>query len=337
MQRMKIKTLSLLAALLLTLIACEPLVPTPQSVVITATPPPPTPTFTPSPSPTVTVTPTLTTTPPPPTPTREPCAETEGVLLETSFRSNYLKTDVPYRIYFPPCYLQTQRRYPYVLLLHGLEATGQTPLTGQQWLDLGVIAALERGLQFGRLPPMALVIPDGGAASASNVFGRDESYENVILEEVLPEIESEGSGYCLWAKREGRAIAGISRGGFWAFEIAFRHPEVFSAVAGHSPFFDPQVPADYDPIALAESQPAEYLNSLRIMFDHGTDDYVQADVRRFSNALGARHIEHDYVVNPVGEHNDEYWSNHVSEYLAFYGATWPRDPYELPSCLEPVE
>ncbi len=337
MQRMKTKALLTLTFLLsLALIACEPLIPTAQSIVITETPLPPTATRTPSPTATVTATPTPTVTPPPPTVTREPCTETQGLLLETAFESVYLEREVPYRIYFPPCYLKTQRRYPYVILLHGLEAPGRAAITGEQWLDLGIVDALERGLALGRLAPMVLVIPDGGQAAARNIFGRDESYENVILDELIPEIEAEGSGYCLWSQRKGRAIAGISRGGFWAFEIAFRHPEVFAAVAAHSPFFDPQVPAEYDPIALAESQPLEYLNSLRIMFDHGAADYVQADVRRFSNALANRQVEHDYIVNPTGEHNDAYWSSHVTEYLDFYGLEWPRDPYELPSCLEPV-
>ncbi|MCZ7542539.1 MAG: alpha/beta hydrolase-fold protein [Anaerolineae bacterium] len=282
------------------------------------------------------MTPTPSVTPPPPTPTREACLETEGILFEAAFASAYLEAEVTYRIYFPPCYLQTQGRYPYVILLHGLEAPGQTPMTSQQWIDLGIIDALERGIVQGRLPPMVLVMPDGGQAAASNVFGRDESYENVILEEMIPALESEGSGYCLWGAPQGRVIAGISRGGFWAFEIAFRHPGVFSAVAGHSPFFDPQVPEAYDPIALAASQPAAELNQMRIMFDHGAADYVQADVQRFFNALRNRQIEHDYIVNPSGEHNDAYWSSHVAEYLDFYGFAWPRDPYELPGCLEPL-
>ena len=337
MLRMNAKTLLVLATAMFALIACEPLVPTAQSIVITETPLPPTATLTPTVTPTATTTPQPTETPPPPTPTREPCTETEGVLLETSFFSAALGDEVSYRIYFPPCYLQTQRRYPYVVLLHGLEATGQTPYTGQHWLDMGVIEALERGLAAGRLPPMVLVIPDGGRPAGSNVFGQPQSYENVIVNELIGEIESERSGYCLWSARAGRAIAGISRGGFWAFEIALRHPAMFTAVAGHSPFFDPQVPADYDPIALAESVSLESLRGLRIMFDHGANDYVQADVRRFSNALSRREIEHDYIVNPVGEHVDEYWRSHVSEYLVFYGAAWPRDPYDLPSCLEPVE
>jgi S-formylglutathione hydrolase FrmB len=35
----------------------------------------------------------------------------------------------------------------------------------------------------------------------------------------------------------------ISRGGFWAVSIAFRHQDLFSAVGGHSPFLMMACPA----------------------------------------------------------------------------------------------
>jgi enterochelin esterase-like enzyme len=232
--------------------------------------------------------------------------------------------------------MQTQRRYPYVILLHGLEGQGQPAYTGDHWLDLGVADALDRGITLGHLPPMVLVLPDGNRIHAQNTFGPGEGYEAVIVDELIPTLEDPNSGYCLWTAREGRAIGGISRGGFWAFEIAFRHPEIFSAVGGHSAYFDSSAPDAYNPLFLAENTPAEYLGSLRIYLDHGADDYVQPLVGPFSDALEARQIAHDYVVNITGTHSDEYWGNHLTEYLAFYGERWPDDAYQLPSCLEPV-
>ncbi|MBN1284659.1 MAG: hypothetical protein JXB47_04605 [Anaerolineae bacterium] len=325
--------------LLLAATACEPLVPTAAYIIISATPPPPTATYTPSitPMPTITPTPTATGLPTEtPTPTPQPCNETQGFILQTSFYSSIAGAEVPYRMYFPPCYVQTQRRYPYVILLHGLEGQGQPTYTGQQWLDLQAPEALERGLVLNHLPPMVLVIPDGGRTARLNNFDPDGSYESIIVEDLIPTIESDSSGNCLWTAREGRVIAGISRGGFWAFEIAFRHPELFSAVAGHSPFFDTSVPDAYNPIYMASNLPAEYLSSLRIWADHGADDYVKNTVRTFSDALSERAIPHDYIVNPTGEHEDAYWAEHMTEYLAFYSAQWPKDAYQLPSCKEPI-
>ncbi len=342
MWRMKytaILTLMILVLLLLASAACEPMVPTAAYIVISATPPPPTVTFTPSlthtptvtPPPTATGIPTETLTPTPPA-----CEETQGLILQASFYSEIEQADVPYRVYFPPCYLQTERRYPYVILLHGKEGEGQPAYTGQQWFDLGVAEALDRGIAFNHLPPMVLVLPDGGQSMRVNVFEAGASFEDVIVSELIPAVEDPSTGYCLWTAREGRAIGGISRGGFWAFEIAFRHPELFSAVGGHSPFFDTQVPDAYDPIYMAEHTPTEYLNSLRIMVDHGANDYVQNPVRQFSDALSERQVAHNYVVNPTGEHGDAYWADHITEYLTFYGQDWPRDAYQLPSCREAI-
>ncbi len=332
--------LTLLVILLTATTACEPMVPTAAYIVVSATPPPPTITLTPSITLTPTITPTPTATGIPtatPTETPPPCTETQGLILKTEFYSTIQQANVTYRIYFTPCYLQSQRRYPYVILLHGQEGAGQPAYTGEQWYNMGIDTALDRGIMLGHLPPMVLVMPDGGAPARLNIFNPDESYESVIVDELIPALEHDSSGYCLWAAREGRAIAGISRGGFWAFEIAFRHPELFSIVAGHSPFFDTQVPDAYNPLYMAANSPKEYLESLRIAVDHGAEDYVQDTVRDFSNILESREIAHDYIINPTGEHNDEYWRAHVTEYLAFYGQDWPHDAYTLPSCMEAID
>lgn len=55
--------------------------------------------------------------------------------------------------------------------------------------------------------------------------------ENVFLTEFMPLLES-----TYRVDTAQRAIGGISRGGSWAYEIAFRHPQLFRAVGGHSAF-----------------------------------------------------------------------------------------------------
>ena len=37
------------------------------------------------------------------------------------FKSKTANENLKYIVYIPPCYLQTQKRYPYVILLHGLD------------------------------------------------------------------------------------------------------------------------------------------------------------------------------------------------------------------------
>lgn len=55
--------------------------------------------------------------------------------------------------------------------------------------------------------------------------------------------------------------------------------------------------------------------------DNGAQDPSGADIELFSSRLTERGITHTYVAwISVGDHDEAYWSAHVSEYLAFYWA-----------------
>jgi len=74
---------------------------------------------------------------------------------------------------------------------------------------------------------------------------------------------------------------------------------------------------------------------LRMYLDNGAEDSASLSQQALSNRLQERGIPHTYAINTSGEHNNDYWSLHVTEYLAFYGKNWTRDYNQLPSCLEP--
>lgn len=323
-----------LLALTIGLAACgtpfDPLapVPTPTAQVIIVTPLPtdtPVATNTPTrtPPPTDTPTPVLT-----PTATLEPCVAEGGETIPfDDFESEVAGENLRYRVYIPPCYVQTQRRYPVVYLLHGL---GYDEL---QWADIGVARNLEAAIETGELGPMIFVMPDFGAIGGENLFPPDPSYETVFLEELMPAIERD---FCTINRRDYRAIGGISRGGFWAFSIAMRHPDLFGIVGGHSAAFDPNnAPDAYNPLELALNASNLAAADLRIYLDNAAADPAGRYLELFSSRLSSRGIPHQYVISPTGNHDNEYWSAHVAEYVAFYGRDWPRDASALPTCAEP--
>jgi hypothetical protein len=118
-----------------------------------------------------------------------------------------------------------------------------------------------------------------------------------------------------------RAIGGISRGGFWAFNIAFRFPQMFNAVGGHSAFFDPgHFPAEYNPLDLART--AAGIDTLRIWLDRGVDDYAFYGLDLMNDALRTRGVPFEYIIYPEGTHEDAYWSDHLTDYLTFYTQEW---------------
>ena len=261
-----------------------------------------------------------------PSPTPFACSERAGRALEATFFSAVIGEEVAYLIYLPPCFYETLQRYPYVILLHG------TGYDHTMWEELGASEIMDQGVTKGSLPPMVLVMPDGNLISELNDQSDGQSYETVILDELIPAVEAD---FCLWGSRQGRALGGISRGGFWAFSIALRHPEMFSALGGHSPHFEVDNAApESNPLDLAGSVNLDKF-PLRIYMDNGADDVVGENVIRMSDLLRENGVEHTYLINPTGDHSMDYWVAHAPEYLAFYGQVWPHDPLALPSCLEP--
>ena len=325
---------SALALAILLIVACEPMAPpraTPVAVIVSP-PPSATPTVRVSDTPTPTRTPFPTVTPiRQPTATAFPCDEDTGRVLEfNDFPSAVAGGEnLRYHVYIPPCYQETQKRYPVTLLLHGLS------FREQQWADLGAIDIMNQGIQLGALPPMILVMPYFGTIGQLNQFPPDPSYETVLLEELLPAIDSD---FCTITNRDHRAIGGISRGGFWALSLAFRYPDRFSAVGGHSAFFTTnpnELPPAFSPLEIANDSPDLPDAGLRIYLDNGASDSAAQSQQRLSSALESRRIPHTIVINPIGEHNNDYWSSHVTEYLNFYGSEWARSYDDLPTCLEP--
>ncbi len=316
-------------------VACEPLAPAPADqavIVITNTPTrvvqiSPTPVLaTPLPTqplPTSTDAPRPTDTPVP-SPTVPPCTDNEGLLFDSSFSSDITGDDINFRIYLPPCFYESGRRFPYVLLLHG-SGSDQT-----QWSDdVGVHTTLEDALDSPNIAPMVLIMPEGGTTQEANFFTGGESWEDIIVTELIPGLERD---FCLWNESAGRAIGGISRGGFWAMSIALRNPGLFDAVGGHSPaFFEDNAPASHNPLDLAAV--ASPSIPLRIYLDVARADNAAENVGLFSTSLNSRGVAHTYAVSPTGEHNAAYWSSQVLDYLEFYSASWPKNLSDLPSCF----
>ncbi len=317
------------------IVACEPLAPEPNSqavngqavIVITNTPSPaplspspvlatplPTrfvPTDTPIPGPTL-------------TPTVPSCDETEGRLVDSAFRSEITDELIDYRLYFPPCYYLSFWRYPYVILLHG------SSFDYTQWTDeIGIHTIMDDADAVGTIAPMVLIMVEGGQPQELNVFEDGESFEDIILYELIPELENT---YCLWTAPEGRAIGGISRGGFWAFSITLRHPDLFAAVGGHSPFFvDDNAPPSHNPLNLATIiRPGM---GLRVYLDHARSDSGATNTGRLANLLRENNVDVTYEVSATGGHDNDYWASKARDYLEFYSESWPIDRADLPTCF----
>ena len=232
-----------------------------------------------------------------------------GTLSRDTYRSGAAH-EGRYHIYLPPCYESTGDAYPLLLLLHGSNADDM------QWPLLGFLQALETAISEGKSTPMIVVMPFGGEAANDNTFG-GHSYDQILLR--LLAIVSER-----YRVGDARAIGGISRGGFWAYNLGLRFPDQFVAIGGHSPFFDADhVAAAYNPLNLAATLPAD--THLKLWLDRGANDYAAPGVEQMHVNLQARRAPHKYVVYPGGDHSEASWSRNIDDYLAFYARALSPD------------
>lgn len=118
-----------------------------------------------------------------------------------------------------------QTRYPVLYLLHGGASSYR------DWVRNGGAEAATAGLN------LIVVMPDCGLAGwytdwfAPGTNGQQPKWETFHIEQLIPWIDSQ---YRTVADRSGRAIGGLSMGGFGAFSYAARHPDLFVAASSWS-------------------------------------------------------------------------------------------------------
>ncbi len=224
-----------------------------------------------------------------------------------------------YRVYLPPCYGIDGRAYP-VLYMFGGNIHDDAI-----WDNLGLDEAAEALIAAGRIPPLLIVMPDNGWLANTTTSG-PTSYEGFVLNELIPHVEAT---YCALPAREGRAVGGLSRGGYWSLMMAFRRPHLFRSVGAHSPaLIDSHAGPAEDPVVTGV---VNDLGDLRVWVDIGERDPYLVNARPLHDALTADIVPHEWHVNE-GSHEEAYWRDHLEEYLGWYGDGWRIDRGVLPEC-----
>jgi enterochelin esterase-like enzyme len=235
------------------------------------------------------------------------------------------------QVYLPPSYLapdSARRDFPVVYLLHGW------PGSEGNWMGMGRAAATADSLiERGIIPDIVLVSPN---ASGPGFFGRSlylDSFDGSLRMEDFVVRDVVG-----WTDRRfrtrrdprDRALIGLSDGANGAFDLAFRHPDVFGACGGHSGQYrltpdwsmrhvlGPEPGASrlldaHSPALLVDSLAAK-LRGLTIYFDIGAKDENLQDNRAFDRKLTALGVPHTYREFP-GTHDWTYWRTHLRESL----------------------
>ncbi|VAW16097.1 Endo-1,4-beta-xylanase A precursor [hydrothermal vent metagenome] len=270
-----------------------------------------------------------------------------GKVIESlEFESKTLDYPVGYSIYLPPGYDISQRSYPVLYLLHGYsdDETG--------WIQFGEANLIaDKGIENGDFPPMIIVMPNGKVTWFCNNESNNDKWQDMFINEFIPFIEGE---YRIRQKREFRAIAGLSMGGYGALNISMRNPGLFSSCVafssgvftdeeiinysdeGYTHFFGDIFGKDLkgegriteawkanSPLHLIKDVPKEKLEKIRFYIDCGDNDFLYKGNSTLHILMRDLGIPHEYRVRD-GSHSWVYWRAGLPEGLKFISETFHR-------------
>lgn len=133
-----------------------------------------------------------------------------------------VRRKMKFNLVLPAGYDSSQDRYPVLYLLHGL--TSNYTL----WAAMNVP-------QFAANYKLIVVMPDVGNSWYVNWAESDASqknnWEDYIIKDLIGYIDGH---YRTIASRAGRAINGLSMGGYGAMTLGLRHPDMFCTIGSHS-------------------------------------------------------------------------------------------------------
>jgi enterochelin esterase-like enzyme len=140
-----------------------------------------------------------------------------------TFQSAAVHGPASYLVYLPPDYeTARERRYPVIYVLHG---AGGSPRSGT-----GFVSRLDAAIRAGKAPPAIAVLANAGhpwCFYCDSLDGR-MPVESLLIRDLIPHVDAT---YRTLAKREHRAIEGMSMGGYGAAHLGLKYPELFGAVS----------------------------------------------------------------------------------------------------------
>ncbi len=247
-----------------------------------------------------------------------PAASSRAV--DTRLPSVALAGPIHARIVLPADYDASTKRYPVVYFLHGLPA-GPATYDQSHWLEQALAQVHGDAI---------LVEPQGARAGDTDPeyldWGKGRNWETFVSTELPRWVDAH---YRTIANRSGRAIVGLSAGGYGASLVGFDHLATFSVIESWSGYFHPTDPTG----TRALDRGSDAANAKASVHDLIADDlqagrrpvffgfYVGRGDTRFrpenvelNQELDRAHLPHVYAVYPGG-HTTALWQAHAVYWL----------------------
>ncbi len=245
-----------------------------------------------------------------------------GSLTRVWYHSTKLQADRRLTIYTPAGYETGKERYPVLYLLHGSGGDEDS------WATLGrTVQILDNLIAQGKAKPMIVVMTNGNAALQATWGEAPTGFVTPTIElpkttdgsfeDAFPEIISfVDKAYRTSTKKQMRAIAGLSMGGFHAMQISKEYPNMFdyvglfSASARFKGKGESHVYENCEKKILKQfaQKPALYWIAI------GKDDFLYDQNQKYRQFLDSNHCPYIYVESEGG-HIWRNWRNYLCEFV----------------------
>jgi len=234
----------------------------------------------------------------------------EGDIEVLTYNSALNRQEIVIRVYTPPSYKNSDRRYPVIYNFHG--AGGGSP--ERQWDR--IYRTLTRAVEQKQVEEMIYVFVNGlGDTFYGNSADDSLRIEKSVITELIPFIDTR---YRTIASREGRCADGFSMGGFGSLMIALKNPDLFCSVVSYGAalieadralnrpgrmFADENHFNEFNPSALAVKNQEQIRNRLAIRIVCGDKDGLLPTNVRFRHLLDSLNIQSELVIVPGVAHD----------------------------------
>lgn len=223
-------------------------------------------------------------------------------------------------VYLPSGYAQhPKRRYPVLYLLHGFPGR---PLAFLETVQMGIVDDALTARH--RAQPLILVMPFGSTGTFTdeewvNGVRHGNGWATFVARDLVRAIDAR---FRTIRARAGRAIAGLSEGGYGAIDIALHHPHEFSVVESWSGYERPdKIRSIFGQklTALAANDPRRLLPHIAptlrklgtyFWFYSGSTDPMRKQNAAFALELARARIPHRYF-EVYGGHNWALWRDNA--------------------------
>jgi S-formylglutathione hydrolase FrmB len=250
------------------------------------------------------------------------------------FESKLVGVPLPYNVILPTDYARDaskHKRYPVLYLLHGLAGSADNWVSSRAHLA-------DYAAQY----PFIIVVPEGrNGWYTDSATVPNEKFESYFVKELIPDVDTR---FRTVAAREGRAVAGLSMGGYGSLKFGLKYPELFAFVGSMSgaleaaswlpdekllAFVRPSIARVYGPADAPDNETRRANDIFRLVreltpertkalpfiyLDCGTEDFLLRGNRDFSALLVEKKVPHEFRQLPGG-HSWPYWDRQVQEVL----------------------